>query len=140
MIDVELWRAKADAIAAFAGGPAMMIDDVDERDSRIASILVLIDIEYEAAIADARITPIAATRSATITDIHKGEIHASNSQINWGELVEYLVTHPSKNVRLKYDKHHTAVVTAGRTNKKYPSITALCERDGDAGIVILSAN
>lgn len=141
MIDVELWRAKVSIIAGFASSPAMMIDDPDERDARVASLLVLCEIEYEETESVASLaTSKVASSVATISDIHGGEIHASNSLINWPDLIDFVKKHPSKPVTLKYDKHHTAVVTAGRTNKKYQGITALAERRGDAGVVILSCD
>jgi hypothetical protein len=140
VIDLELWRAKASAIAAFAMGPGVMIIDDDERDARIASILVLLDIEYESTESTTRLSTLRTVTSATITDIHAGEIHASNSQINWSELVDQIRANPSKPVKLLYDKHHTAVVTAARVNKDREGVSAFTERRGDSGIVIITAD
>ena len=140
MIDLELWRAKAAAIAAFASGPGIMIDDDDERDARIASIIVLIDIEYESTTPSTAISQLRTRNLATVTDIHTGEIHASNSKINWSELLASMRKDPEKPVRLLYDKHHTAVVTAGKVNKSYEGFSAFTERRGDSGLVIIECD
>ena len=141
MIDLELWRAKAAAIAAFASGPGIMIDDDDERDARIASIIVLIDIEYEsAAESTTAVSQLRSKQLATITDIHAGEIHASNSKINWSELRASMKENPERPVRLLYDKHHTAVVTAGRINKSFDGFSAFTQRRGDSGLVIIECD
>ena len=138
MIDVELWRAKVEVIAGFACGPAIMIDDDDERDARIASLLALVEIEFEST--ETNGSTARRRTMASITDIHAIEINASNSQIDWPSLIEWLSEHPNEQRVLRYDKHHTAIVTAGRVNKKYKGITALSERRGDAGVVILSCD
>src|SRR5665213_2886618 len=129
MIDVELWRAKVDVIAAFASGPGIMIEDNDERDDRIASMLGIIDLEWEGT---------SLPRSATISPIRGGEIHASNTQINWPKLVERMRAEPGVPVKLLYDRMHTAVVTATRTRRNYPDVTTMTERRGDAGLLILT--
>jgi hypothetical protein len=136
MIDTELLRAKAAAIAAFASGPGIMIDDDDERDARLTSILVFIEIEFEST-ETPRLSSLRSKQLATITDIHAGEIHASNSKINWSELRSSMRKDPEKPVRLLYDRYHTAVVTAGKINKTYDGFTAFTERRGDSGLVII---
>jgi hypothetical protein len=142
-MNAELWQAKVRVLAGFASGPAMLLED-DERDDRAASLLALVEMEYEATSATARLTSVRSQTTASITNIHDGEIHASNGKINWPELIDHIRAHPHLTIRLLYDKHHTAVVTAGRvnnrTNSQFDGITALTERRGDAGVVILSVD
>lgn len=118
-----------------------MIDDDDERDARIASIIVLIDIEYESSTSQsASVSQLRSRSLATITDIHAGEIHASNSKINWSELRASMRADPEKPVKLLYDKHHTAVVTAGRINKSFDGFSAYTQRRGESGLVIIECD
>lgn len=144
----ELWQAKASVIAAFAGGPGIMIDDERERDHRIANLLALVEMEFETpqpgTIAAARATVSAlqaSTRSAraTVVDINHGEIRASNSQINWNDLIDHVLAHPGKQFTLLYDKFHTAVVTASRQRTRFSDVDFMTERRGDQGAVILTA-
>lgn len=144
-----LWTAKANALASFVGGPAIMIDDDTERDRRLVSVLVVIEMEYEAMQADLlhhgaltgirrehSVTPI---RPREAVNLKSETIHASNTRINWGELVEMLRANPGVVKTLLYDDMHTAVVTASRTHRKYPDVDAMTERrTGASGAVILS--
>lgn len=141
---VELWRAKVEVIASFAGGPAMMIDDESERDRRVASLLALVEIEYSDVERPSDPTPIrslvgtARPSPARIIPITGEELHVANTKINWPTLIETLRSHPHKSKTLIYDKMHTATVTAGRVRMKWPEILCETERRGEKGALILT--
>lgn len=131
---IELFQAKADVIAAFAAGPAIILPDERERDSRIASLLALVEMEWEGTMEHVvKVRPV----EASITAIYPSEIHGSNSKIKWEELVGYLRSYPDKQVIVRYDKMHTATVTAGMVRRKWPDIYPFTERQGEEGIVTL---
>ena len=143
-MEMELFSAKASVIAAFASGPAVLIEDETRRDDVLAYLLATVEMEFDST-SSFRSNGIRARTTATITDIHSGEIRVSgNGSINWAELIDHIREHPSRSIRLLYDKHRTAVVTASRVNNRsnaqYDGITAISERRGEEGVVILTAD
>jgi hypothetical protein len=148
----EVFRAKAQIIAAFASGPAIMIVDDIERDARIASMLALVEMEAEVCQLNNETMQITTKSTLTseprpITSIAKSdtslfgkEIHMSQSNVRlrWGELVEWLRTHPNSVQVLRYDRHHTAIVTASRQREYYRDIDFMVEKDGLEGVLTLT--
>ena len=142
----DLWQAKVAAVAGFASGPVMMLDDEKERDKRLASLLAVLEMEHDAMGESVHRHPsqgsaISQIRPRTnMASIVGSTIHASNSRINWYELVDWLRAHPGVTKTLIYDDMHTVVVTAGRTRKKFPDLDVMTERrEGSSGAVLLMA-
>ncbi len=126
-----LWQAKAAVVAAFAGGPGVLIESEDDRMQRLADMLVIVEMEYESSLA-ATVTPIRPARQ--LREVAVGDIlHASNSRIDWSAVIEDLRRHPGKSITIGYDKMHTAVVSVKRIHEKYPDVDAVSERAANGG-------
>jgi hypothetical protein len=135
MTTLDLFHAKADVIAAFAGGPAIMIEDDSERDRRIASMLALVEMEWEPVDEIKVLTrPIARIGN----DVSRHEFNASTTRVNWASLIDELRANPGVSKVVIYDEMHTAVVRAKGIELKYRGVTAMTERRGDAGAIILT--
>ncbi len=127
-----LWQAKAAVVAAFAGGPGVLIESEDERMQRLADLLVVVEMEYESSLPVSNVTPIRPPRplrQSSVGDI----LHASNSRIDWSAVIEDLRRHPGKSITIGYDKMHTAVVSVKRIHEKYPDVDAISERTANGG-------
>ena len=137
-----LLEGKASIIAAFASGPAIMIEDDRLRDSRLAGLLAVYEMECEST--SSSITQLrpksAVTQSllARVVPLRGDELHASNTRINWPALIDEIRDNPGVSKTLVYDDHHVAVVTVSRQRQKYPDVHFMSERRGDGGAVVIT--
>jgi len=137
----DLFEAKALVLAAFARGPAIMLEERD-RDKRLVSLLTVVEMEWESTQRDERHE----RQSSTVTSIHvKGTVasvgpvvDASRGKVNWTRIFADLRSRPGSQIEVLYDKMRTAVVRASYIEQHNDDLVAVAEHRGDRAVVILA--